>query len=35
MRCGFQGLAAKVQAALEENPPGGDVSSSGGAGAIS
>ncbi|WP_415873371.1 hypothetical protein [Burkholderia ubonensis] len=23
MRCGFQGLAAKVQTALEENPLGG------------
>jgi len=25
MRCGFQGLAAKVQTALEENPLGGNV----------
>ncbi|WP_415868618.1 IS66 family insertion sequence element accessory protein TnpB [Burkholderia ubonensis] len=25
MRCGFQGLAAKVQTALEENPLGGHV----------
>ena len=25
MRCGFQGLAAKVQAVLEDNPFGGDV----------
>ena len=25
MRCGFQGLAAKVQIALEENPMGGNV----------
>ncbi|WP_412140870.1 hypothetical protein [Burkholderia oklahomensis] len=36
MRCGFQGLAAKVQTALEENPLGGTTcSSSGDAGAIS
>jgi hypothetical protein len=26
MRCGFQGLAAKVQTALEENPLGGKLS---------
>lgn len=25
MRCGFQGLAAKVQTALEENPLGGHL----------
>ena len=25
MRCGFQGLAAKVQTVLEENPLGGNV----------
>ena len=25
MRCGFQGLAAKVQAVLQEQPHGGDV----------
>ncbi|MGF6414196.1 IS66 family insertion sequence element accessory protein TnpB [Paraburkholderia sp. MM5482-R1] len=25
MRCGFQGLAAKVQTALEDNPLGGNV----------
>lgn len=25
MRCGFQGLAAKVQSALEDNPFGGNV----------
>lgn len=25
MRCGFQGLAAKVQSVLEDNPFGGDV----------
>ncbi|MGQ7935251.1 IS66 family insertion sequence element accessory protein TnpB [Paraburkholderia sp. D1E] len=25
MRCGFQGLAAKVQTALEEDPLGGNV----------
>lgn len=25
MRCGFQGLAGKVQTVLEENPLGGDV----------
>ncbi|WP_428983557.1 IS66 family insertion sequence element accessory protein TnpB [Paraburkholderia phymatum] len=25
MRCGFQGLAAKVQMALEENPLGGNL----------
>ncbi len=25
MRCGFQGLCAKVQTALEENPLGGNV----------
>ncbi|WP_198398762.1 IS66 family insertion sequence element accessory protein TnpB [Burkholderia ubonensis] len=25
MRCGFQGLAAKVQTALEENPLGGSA----------
>jgi transposase len=25
MRCGFQGLAAKVQTTLEENPLGGNV----------
>ncbi|CAG9228561.1 hypothetical protein PSP6_510067 [Paraburkholderia tropica] len=25
MRCGFQGLASKVQTALEENPLGGNV----------
>lgn len=25
MPCGFQGLAAKVQTALEENPLGGNV----------
>jgi transposase len=25
MRCGFQGLAAKVQTALEENPLGSNV----------
>ena len=25
MRCGFQGLAAKVHKALEENPLGGDL----------
>jgi transposase len=25
MRCGFQGLAAKVQIALEENPMDGNV----------
>ncbi|MGF6297595.1 IS66 family insertion sequence element accessory protein TnpB [Paraburkholderia sp. WC7.3d] len=25
MRCGFQGLAAKVHTALEENPLGGNV----------
>ena len=25
MRCGFQGLSAKVQTALEENPLGGNV----------
>ena len=25
MRCGFQGLAAKVQTALAENPLGGHV----------
>ncbi|MFT0174828.1 IS66 family insertion sequence element accessory protein TnpB [Paraburkholderia mimosarum] len=25
MRCGFQGLVAKVQTALEENPMGGNV----------
>ena len=25
MRCGFQGLAAKVQTALQENPLGGHV----------
>ncbi|WP_404989501.1 IS66 family insertion sequence element accessory protein TnpB [Caballeronia sp. LZ003] len=25
MRCGLQGLAAKVQTALEENPLGGNV----------
>ncbi|MCY0854162.1 IS66 family insertion sequence element accessory protein TnpB [Cupriavidus sp. D39] len=25
MRCGFQGLAAKVQATLEDNPFGGDL----------
>ncbi|MCA8232225.1 IS66 family insertion sequence element accessory protein TnpB [Burkholderia vietnamiensis] len=29
MRCGFQGLAAKVQTALEENPLGGHVRSDG------
>lgn len=25
MRCSFQGLAAKVQSVLEDNPFGGDV----------
>jgi transposase len=25
MRCGFQGLSAKVQTAIEENPMGGNV----------
>ncbi|RZF23665.1 hypothetical protein EVC45_43085 [Paraburkholderia sp. UYCP14C] len=25
MRCGFQGLAAKVQTALEDNPLGGNL----------
>ncbi len=34
MRAGFQGLAAKVQTALEENPLGGNVTSSGAVGAI-